>query len=62
MEKAAIKPAIYEHPEFSTFIQSMNAHFAAWRQKSATTLKGLQAGCHPKEIIFALSEDLLAHC
>ena len=39
----------------------MNAHFAAWRQKSAATLKALKAGCHPKEVIVALSEDLLAH-
>ena len=39
----------------------MNAHFAAWRQKSAATLKALQAGCHPKEVIAALAEDLLAH-
>ncbi|MFH1021134.1 MAG: type I restriction-modification system subunit M [Pseudomonadota bacterium] len=61
VEKSAIKPAIYEHPEFAAFIQGMNTHFAAWRQKSAATLKALQVGCHPKEIIVALSEDLLAH-
>ena len=39
----------------------MNGHFNAWRQKSARTLKGLQAGCHPREVIAALAEDLLAH-
>jgi type I restriction enzyme M protein len=39
----------------------MNAVFAAWRQKSAATLKALQAGCHPKELIATLAEDLLAH-
>jgi type I restriction enzyme M protein len=39
----------------------MNAHFAAWRQKSATTLRQLKPGCHPKEVIATLSEDLLAH-
>jgi type I restriction enzyme M protein len=39
----------------------MNAHFAAWRQKSVGTLKALQAGCHPKEVISALAEGLLAH-
>ena len=61
VEKAAIKSTIYEHPEFAAFIAGMNAHFAAWRQKSAATLKALQAGCHPKEVIAALSEDLLAH-
>ncbi|HKK01606.1 MAG TPA: type I restriction-modification system subunit M, partial [Desulfuromonadales bacterium] len=61
VEKAAIKPAIYQHPEFAAFIQSMNAHFGVWRRQSAATLKALQPGCHPKEVIFALSEDLLAH-
>jgi type I restriction enzyme M protein len=60
-EKTAIKPTIYEHPEFVTFIGGMNALFAEWRQRSADTLKGLQVGCHPKQVIAALSEDLLAH-
>jgi type I restriction enzyme M protein len=55
------KQAIYEHPEFVTFTERMNAVFAAWRQKSAATLKALQAGCHPKELITTLAEDLLAH-
>jgi type I restriction enzyme M protein len=58
---SAIKATIYEHPEFTSFIASMNAHFAAWRQTSAATLKALQAGCHPKEVIAQLSEGLLAH-
>jgi len=61
VEKSAIKPAIYGHPEFAAFIGGMNALFADWRMRSAATLKRLQAGCHPKEVIAALSEDLLAH-
>ena len=61
VEKSAIKSAIYEHPEFASFIAGMNTHFAAWRQKSLATLKALQAGCHPKEVIAALAEGLLAH-
>jgi type I restriction enzyme M protein len=61
VEKAAIKPAIYEHPEFAAFITGMNAHFDEWRKKRATTLKALQAGFHPKDVIARLSEDLLAH-
>jgi type I restriction enzyme M protein len=61
VEKAAIKSAIYGHAEFTTFITGMNAHFVAWRQTSAATLKELQAGCHPKEVIAALAETLLAH-
>ena len=61
VDKAAIKSTIYGHPEFATFITGMNAHFAAWREKSAKTLRQLEAGCHPKQVIAALSEDLLAH-
>jgi type I restriction enzyme M protein len=61
VDKAAIKPAIYGHPEFVTFISGMNALFAKWRKRTAATLKGLKADCHPKEVIASLSEDLLAH-
>ena len=61
VDKAAIKPAIYEHPEFAAFIIGMNAMFAVWRAKSAKTLKALQPGCHPKAVIADLAEDLLAH-
>jgi len=61
VEKAAIKATIYEHPEFTAFISGMNAHFAAWREQSAATLKALKAGCHPKQVIVELAEDLLAH-
>jgi len=59
--KADIKTAIYQHPEFAAFIARQNAHFATWRQASATKLKALDAGCHPKEVIAELSESLLAH-
>jgi type I restriction enzyme M protein len=61
VQKSTVKSAIYEHAEFTTFIAGMNAHFAAWREASAATLKVLKAGCHPKEVIATLAEGLLAH-
>ncbi|MCL4315471.1 MAG: N-6 DNA methylase, partial [Gammaproteobacteria bacterium] len=61
VEKNVIKPAIYEHPEFADFIVGMNTHFATWRAKAVKTLKGLKTGIHPKEVIAALSENLLTH-
>lgn len=61
VDKAAIKPAIYEHPQFAAFINGMNTHFDRWRKKSAAKLKTLDAGCHPKDVIAELSENLLAH-
>ena len=39
----------------------MNTLFADWQAKSAQTLKALQPGCHPKQLIADLAEDLLAH-
>ncbi|WIM42162.1 type I restriction-modification system subunit M [Methanosarcina mazei] len=61
VDKSAIKSTIYEHPEFAAFIADMNAHFAAWRTKTSDVLRQLEPGCHPKEIIDELSENLLAH-
>jgi len=61
VEKAAVKSTIYEHPEFAAFIGKMNGHFDVWRKRSAKTLKGLTAGCHPKQVITELAEGLLAH-
>jgi type I restriction enzyme M protein len=59
--KQAIKPAIYEHPEFVTFIASMNDLFSDWQERSTATLRSLQAGCHPKSVIVELAEELLGH-
>jgi type I restriction enzyme M protein len=61
VDKADIKSTIYEHPEFVAFTAGMNVHFTAWRNKSSAMLRQLQAGCHPKEIIATLAEDLLFH-
>ena len=59
--KDAIKTTIYGHPEFTNFIDGMNAHFEAWRKKAAKSLKALEPGCTPKAVIAELSEGLLAH-
>ena len=61
VSKQAIKTSIYGHPEFVSFIDSMNALFAGWREQSAETLKSLQAGLPPQTVIAQLAEDLLAH-
>ena len=58
---STIKTAIHEHHEFVSFIAEMNAHFAVWRDANAATLKELEVGCNPREIISQLSEGLLAH-
>jgi type I restriction enzyme M protein len=59
--KDAIRSAIYEHPEFAAFMQSMNGLFTDWRKRAVADLRGLRAGCKPKAVIAELSESLLAH-
>ena len=61
VEKAAIKTTIYEHPEFVSFIHQMNKLFTEWNEKNSKKLKALKAGCHPKQVIAELSEDLFVH-
>ncbi|KXU29476.1 type I restriction endonuclease subunit M [Sphingobium sp. 22B] len=61
VDKGAIKSAIFEHPEFSGFMDKMDSHFDAWRVKNAAALKSLKTGIHPKDVIADLSEGLLAH-
>lgn len=58
---ASLRATIYAHPEFAAFIAGMNSHFETWKRKSAASLRGLGVGSHPKDVISALAEDLLAH-
>lgn len=60
-EIAEIRAAITDHAEFAAFVAGMTDHFSAWRDRNTPVLKDLQAGCLPKDVIHALSEDLLAH-
>jgi type I restriction enzyme M protein len=61
VDKSVVKTTIYDHPEFTSFIAGMNAHFDAWRTKAVKTLKALKPDCHPKQVIADLSEGLLKH-
>lgn len=66
-----IKAAIYEHPEFVSFIDQMNCVFTQWCDDSIKLLKSLELipnpeesselilNIPPKEIIHILSENLL---
>ena len=61
VEKAGLKAAIHEHPQFARFIDGMNTHFSQWRGSAVTGLKSLQTDCLPRQIIHQHSESLLAH-
>lgn len=54
-----IKPTIFGHTEFTAFDQSVTALFAKWMEANTPRLKGVSLGGKPKELIEALSEDLL---
>jgi type I restriction enzyme M protein len=61
IDKAEVKTAIYDHPEFAKFIDGMKKHFTRWRKKQSAELHGLVAGFNPKQLIDELSENLLGH-
>jgi type I restriction enzyme M protein len=52
---------VMAHPQFAGFLAGMAAHFQAWREGAAESLKSLEQGCHPKQVIQELSEGLLEH-
>ncbi|WP_286256830.1 type I restriction-modification system subunit M [Pseudoalteromonas apostichopi] len=54
-----IKQAIFEHAEFKAFTAQMNSVFGSWRENTQKFLKAMQPGCHPKDVIYDISEDLL---
>ncbi|MCG8353035.1 MAG: N-6 DNA methylase [Chloroflexales bacterium] len=59
VESQQIKATILNHPEFYAYKQRVAGVFDAWRQAHEPQLKGITINAIPKEIIQALSEDLL---
>jgi len=61
---AEVKTTIFAHPEFTAFNQTATQVFADWKQASTPQLKGFAQNGHahqqPRQLIEALSEDLLA--
>jgi type I restriction enzyme M protein len=57
---AGIKPAIFEHPEFTAFNATATQTFAVWKKACTPQLKGFTRGGHPKALIETISESLLA--
>ena len=57
---AEVKPAILDHAEFGAFEQDATQNFADWRKATTPLLTGFDKGGHPKSLIEAIAEDLLA--
>jgi len=54
-----IKTAIFGHPEFAAFRQSVTARFEGWKSANSPRLRAIAAGDRPKALIESLSESLL---
>ena len=55
-----IKPAIFSHPEFTAFNASATRLFTQWKAANTPRLKGFAKDGHPKALLEAIAEDLLA--
>jgi type I restriction enzyme M protein len=60
VDAANIRQTIFSHPEFVDFTKAMKARFNRWMKKNQPLLTALKVGSHPKALIEALSENLLA--
>ena len=54
-----VKPAIFSHPEFTAYNETVTARFEEWKSKNTPTLTNISVGDHPKKLIASLSESLL---
>lgn len=55
-----VKATILNHPEFSAFADRSLALYTDWRKEHDSRLQGIAIADKPKELIFTLSESLLA--
>jgi len=60
VDKEVVKQTIFNHPEFTSFSKEMDEIFETWKTKSTQILKALDKGLKPKEVIYRISEDILA--
>ena len=55
-----VKPAIFDHPEFTAFIRTVTDRFVDWRAGVLPELNAFTRDSHPKQLIATLAESLLA--
>lgn len=59
IDKSEIKSTIFAHPEFRSYSQTVFEVFESWKSKTIPTLKGMDLGVKPKQLIHEIAEDLL---
>jgi type I restriction enzyme M protein len=57
---AAVQTTVQKHPAFAEFERTVSDRFESWNTEQAPVLGAIKVGDHPKELIDALSERLLA--
>jgi type I restriction enzyme M protein len=60
IDKDLVKQTIFNHPEFNSFTEEMDQLFEGWKTKNTEILKSLSKGLNPKQVVFRISEDVLA--
>lgn len=59
VEASQVKAAIFGHPEFTAFNQTVTTLFGAWKVANTPLLTGIKQGDRPKVLIETLAESLL---
>ena len=59
VEASQIKAAIFAHPEFTAFNQTVTTLFGTWKAANTPLLTGIKQGDRPKLLIETLAENLL---
>jgi type I restriction enzyme M protein len=59
LANSEVKNTIFTHPEFLAFTNDLSTVFNQWKNQTTDTLKNLEAGCKPKQVIQSISEALL---
>ncbi len=59
VETSQIKAAIFAHPEFTAFNQTVTTLFGTWKAANTPLLTGIKQGDRPKALIETLAENLL---
>lgn len=59
IEQSSIKDAIYTHPEFVGYSDTVRTIFQEWRERHTPILNSLGSDTKPKILIVDISEDLL---
>jgi len=59
VEASQVKAAIFAHPEFTAFNQTVTRLFGTWKAANTPLLTGIKQGDRPKALIETLAESLL---